>query len=167
MKPDVNPMSRAGLLAAVLVVSMVVASCATVHAPGDPAAEAADAAAGGSGAPTPGAGAAGDPPATADTARAELATGIALYDKGAYIEAIRSLLTAQGIWHAPLETQVAARKYLAFSHCLLNRPKPCREQFRDLLRIKPDFELSTAEAGHPQWGAAFTEAKREAAAQPG
>lgn len=98
-----------------------------------------------------------------ETADRELAAGVALYDNGDYVQAIRSLLTSQWIWVAPLETRVTAQKYIAFSHCLLNRPKPCMASFGDLLKIKPDFELAAAEAGHPQWGAAFKQAKRQAA----
>ena len=96
-------------------------------------------------------------------ARRELDAGIALYDKGDYVNTIRSLLTAKEIWRAPIDTRVAAQKYVAFSHCLLNRPEPCQQSFRDLLRLKPDFELAAAEAGHPMWTAAFKQAKREAA----
>lgn len=94
-------------------------------------------------------------------AQRELAAGIAFYDQGEYVQAIRSLLTAQNIWRAPLDTRVTAQKYVAFCHCLSNRPDPCKQAFSDLLRIKPDFELAAAEAGHPQWGAAFRRAKRE------
>ena len=95
-------------------------------------------------------------------ARSELDAGIALYDKGDYVGAIRSLLTAKEIWRAPVDTKIIAQKYIAFSHCLLERPEPCKQSFRDLLRLKPDFELAAAEAGHPLWSAAFRQAKREA-----
>ena len=99
---------------------------------------------------------------TEAAAQRELAAGIALYDQGEYVNAIRSLLTAQDIWQASLDIRVAAYKYVAFSHCLLNRPQPCKQSFSKLLSMKPDFELKAAEAGHPQWGAAFSEAKQEA-----
>jgi hypothetical protein len=94
-------------------------------------------------------------------ARRELEAGIALYDKGDYVNTIRSLLTAKEIWRAPVDTKITAQKYIAFSHCLLERPEPCKQSFRDLLRLKPDFELAAAEAGHPMWSAAFRQAKRE------
>lgn len=95
-------------------------------------------------------------------ARRELDAGIALYDKGDYVNTIRSLLTAREIWRAPVDTRITAQKYIAFSHCLLERPEPCKQSFRDLLKLKPDFELAAAEAGHPMWSAAFKQAKREA-----
>jgi hypothetical protein len=99
-------------------------------------------------------------------ARRELAAGVELYDKGEYVLALRSLLMAQGIWQASPDLRVTAHKYVAFSHCLLNRPKPCKQSFSDLLRLKPDFELSPAEAGHPQWSCAFKQARQEAATAP-
>ncbi len=73
---------------------------------------------------------------------------------------------AQGIWQASLDLEVTAYKYVAFSHCLLNRPKPCQQSFSDLLRLKPDYELAAAEAGHPQWSSAFKQARQETAARP-
>jgi hypothetical protein len=96
-------------------------------------------------------------------ARRELDAGMALYDKGDYVNTIRSLLTAKEIWRTSIDTKVTAQKYIAFSHCLLQRPEPCTQSFRDLLRLKPDFELAAAEAGHPMWSSAFRQAKREVA----
>jgi hypothetical protein len=96
-------------------------------------------------------------------ARRELDAGIALYDQGEYMQAIRSLLTANELWRAPVPMRVTAQKYVAFSHCLLNRPQPCKQSFKDLLALKPDFDLTAAESGHPQWGSVFAQAKREAA----
>ena len=127
-------LARAGTLAAVLLA----AGCATPGAP--PVAD-------GPGSP----------------AQRELAAGIERFDKGEYVAAIRTLLTSDEIWRASLQTRVTAQKYVAFSHCLSNRPLPCKQSFSDLLRMKPDFELAAAEAGHPQWGAAFRQAKAEAA----
>ncbi len=101
------------------------------------------------------------------TAQLELAAGIAAYDAGDYVKAIRLLLTSDGIWRSSLQTRATAQKYIAFSHCLSNRPQPCKQSFSDLLRMKPDFELAAAEAGHPLWGAAFRQAKQEAAGRAG
>ena len=128
-------LARAGALATVLLV----AACAT-----------------------PGAPTAADGPGS--TAQRELAEGIELFDKGEYVASIRVLLTSDEIWRASLQTRVTAQKYVAFGHCLSNRPGPCEQSFRDLLRMKPDFKLAAAEAGHPQWGTAFKQAQRDAAA---
>jgi hypothetical protein len=38
----------------------------------------------------------------------------------------------------------------------------CYESFRKALALKPDFELTPAEAGHPVWGPVFRSAKAKA-----
>jgi|SRR5690606_25224037 len=100
-------------------------------------------------------------------AQRQLAEGIAHYDQGNYVAAIRTLMTSEEIWRASPQTQVTARKYLAFSHCLSDRPDLCRQTFAELLRVAPDFRLAAAEAGHPQWGKVFEQARREAAVARG
>jgi hypothetical protein len=97
-------------------------------------------------------------------AQRQLAEGIAHYDRGDYVAAIRTLMKSDEIWRGSLQTQVTARKYVAFSHCLSDRPDVCRQTFTELLRIQPDFRLAAAEAGHPQWGKVFEQARQEAAA---
>jgi hypothetical protein len=92
-------------------------------------------------------------------ARDDLGSAIAHYERGQYGEAIRALQTSLGIWAAPVTTQITAYKYLAFSQCVLNRRKACRESFDALLTLDPGFELAAAEAGHPQWGPVFKAAK--------
>jgi hypothetical protein len=139
-----------GVLAATgaLALALALGGCATLAEPPEPAAAVATVA------------------ADEAEAKRELAAGVALYDKGDYVLALRSLLMAQVIWQASLDLRVTAHKYVAFSHCLLNRPKPCKQSFGDLLRLKPDYELAAAEAGHPQWSSAFKQAKLDAAARP-
>jgi hypothetical protein len=156
----VRAMARLGARATLVAAAVALSACATLgtaDGSGGTDARGAD----GGGASSGGTAAA----PVAETVDQELAAGIALYDKGEYVQAIRTLLTAQQIWSGPMETRVTAQKYVAFSHCLLNRPVPCKASFSDLLRLKPDFELAAAEAGHPQWGAAFLQAKQEAALQ--
>ena len=92
-------------------------------------------------------------------ARDDLGSAVALYDRGQYGEAIRALQTSPGIWAASVTTRTTAYKYLAFSQCVLNRRKACRESFDALLTLDPGFELAPAEAGHPQWGPVFKVAK--------
>jgi tetratricopeptide (TPR) repeat protein len=144
------------LAGAVLAAALALSACATpdpVRAPVAPPAAPVES-------PSP------DASRAAADAASELAAGVALYEQGHYVDAIRSLSTAQEIWRAPAGLQVTAYKYLAFSHCLLKRPQPCRDSFRKLLAVKPDFELAAAEAGHPLWTEPFDQAKREAAARP-
>ena len=94
-------------------------------------------------------------------AEQELANGIKYYEDGNYKTAAKSL---QGALDAGLtfdSDAVRAHKYLAFIHCLTNREKQCREEFRKALELDSKFDLEPAEAGHPIWGAAFRAVKAE------
>jgi len=57
------------------------------------------------------------------------------------------------------DDKLSAYKYLAFIHCISSREKLCKDYFRKVLAINPNFELSPAEAGHPIWGPAFRSVK--------
>lgn len=92
-----------------------------------------------------------------------LAEGVALYDQGKFAAAIRKLQTSREIWADEPATRIAAYKYLAFSHCVLNRRQPCRRAFDALLKLDPGFDLTAAEIGHPLWGPVFRQAKQESA----
>lgn len=95
-------------------------------------------------------------------AQEQLAEGIALYDRGDYIDSLRRLIGSQAIAAGSLSTRVTARKYVAFSQCLLDRPEPCRESFDAILAMDPSFALRPAEIGHPLWGKAYLQAKAAA-----
>ena len=138
-RPAVAQLRRAALLAAAFAVALTTAGCASLGTHDGPG----------------------------SAAQRQLAEGIAHYDRGDYVAAIRTLMTSEEIWRASLQTQVTARKYLAFSHCLSDRPDVCRQTFVELLRVQPDFQLAAAEAGHPQWGKVFEQARREAASNRG
>lgn len=92
-------------------------------------------------------------------AQSDLDAGIARYERGQYGEAIRTLQSSAAIWAASGATRVTAFKYLAFSQCVSNRRKACRESFEALLQLDPKFELAANEAGHPQWGPVFRAAR--------
>lgn len=64
------------------------------------------------------------------------------------------------------DDQLKARKFLAFSFCLSNRITLCRQEFEKILQMKPDFDLSPAEAGHPSWGPSFRNAKARQKVSP-
>lgn len=83
-----------------------------------------------------------------------LASGIRQYEEGNYAAAAESLNKAlfEGL---TADDRVNAHKYLAFIHCVSNRPSACLVEFRRALHIRPDLELSAAEAGHPIWGPVF------------
>jgi Tfp pilus assembly protein PilF len=89
----------------------------------------------------------------------ELATGIKQYEEGDYAQAQAHLQAALEAGLRSSADQVKAHKYLAFTYCVTSREKQCREEFRKLLEIDPNFELPPGEAGHPIWGPVFRSVK--------
>ena len=88
-----------------------------------------------------------------------LAEGLELYEKGDFKVAIRKLTAARdSLVDNSIDMQTSL-KYLAFSYCVTGQKTPCKAQFAALLKIAPDFQLSRAEAGHPQWGPVFKETR--------
>lgn len=90
----------------------------------------------------------------------QLEAGIRSYQDGNYDVAQRQL---QSALKAGLNSfgEIKAHKYLAFIHCASGRESRCREEFRKVLYLSPDFELAPAEAGHPTWGPVFRSVKAE------
>jgi Tfp pilus assembly protein PilF len=88
----------------------------------------------------------------------ELKAGIRSYEDSNYNVALRQL---QSALKAGLNSfgQIKAHKYLAFIHCASGRESRCRDEFREVLALDPDFNLSPAEAGHPTWGPVFRSLK--------
>jgi hypothetical protein len=91
----------------------------------------------------------------------DLADGMALYDSGDYRGAQRKLLAAQNAASETSMTKQTSMKMLAFTYCLTNQRAPCRQQFNNLLKLNPKFELTKSEAGHPLWGPVFVQAKKD------
>jgi Flp pilus assembly protein TadD len=89
-----------------------------------------------------------------------LRDGIRLYNNGQFDDAIRRL-SSKDIAHGSKAHRVAALKYTAFSYCVTNRADQCRQAFERALKLDPKFDLAAGEHGHPQWGPAFTRAKRD------
>ncbi|HWI37098.1 MAG TPA: TssQ family T6SS-associated lipoprotein, partial [Burkholderiales bacterium] len=87
-----------------------------------------------------------------------LSAGLREYDNGDYAEAGQDLQTAIDLGLTDDE-RATAHKHLAFIHCASGRERLCREEFRRALALKPDLELSAAEAGHPVWGPIFAQLK--------
>lgn len=87
-----------------------------------------------------------------------LSAGLREYDNGDYTEAGQDLQTAIDLGLSEDERAIA-HKHLAFIHCASGRERLCREEFRRALALKPDLELSAAEAGHPVWGPIFAQLK--------
>lgn len=103
------------------------------------------------------------PPATPvlqpDKALQELNSGIANYENGAYKTAARQLQSALALGLEGRANQARAHKYLAFMHCVGERERQCRDEFRKALDADPAFNLTPAEAGHPTWGPVFRKVK--------
>ena len=102
-------------------------------------------------------------------AKDQLASGIKLYETGDYDAASKSLQASLDHGLLDKKDQSAARKYLAFIHCLGGREAPCAAEFRRAFEIDPPFALTPAEDGHPIWGPVYRNvrttliAEREAA----
>jgi Tfp pilus assembly protein PilF len=94
-------------------------------------------------------------------AEQELSTGITNYEDGNYKAAIKNLQSALNSGLTFDSDAARAHKYLAFIHCLSNREKQCRDEFRKALEKDNQFDLEPAEAGHPIWGPVFRAVKTE------
>ncbi len=89
----------------------------------------------------------------------ELVEGIQLYVDGRYEDAITAQTPQSTAQEQPMSSQVKALKYIAFSHCVEGRRKPCRQHFDMALALDPTFQLTEAEKGHPTWGREFNNAR--------
>lgn len=94
-------------------------------------------------------------------AEQELSTGLTNYEDGNYKAAAKSLQSALNSGLTFDSDAARAHKYLAFIHCLSNREKQCRDEFRKALDMDNQFDLEPAEAGHPIWGPVFRAVKAE------
>lgn len=91
-------------------------------------------------------------------AEKRISDGITSYEAGDYNKAIQTFQEALKEPIAESE-QIRVRKYIAFSYCLTNRGALGRAEFMKILKLKPDFVLDPAEAGHPSWGPSFRAVK--------
>jgi hypothetical protein len=92
----------------------------------------------------------------------ELVDSIQLYVDGRYEDAINGLTPLATAPELPMSSQIKAMKYIAFSHCVEGRRKPCRQYFDMALALDPTFQLTEAEKGHPVWGREFNNARAAA-----
>jgi Tfp pilus assembly protein PilF len=95
----------------------------------------------------------------ASPADKKLNYGVLSYEEGNYQASITAL---QGVLDTGLSgkpERVMVYKYLAFIQCVSGREAQCREYFRKALEIDPNFNLTSAEAGHPIWGPVFRSVK--------
>jgi len=90
-----------------------------------------------------------------DKAEEGLALGMRQYELGDFEAARRHLAAALDHGLLSRSEQSAARKHLAFIHCISGREPECRDEFRKAIEIDPGFRLTPAEAGHPIWGPVY------------
>ena len=91
-----------------------------------------------------------------------LADGMVKYDAGDYAAAYKVLEAAVKEGLKEKADQVRAMKHMAFSLCLQEKFRDCRAAFLKIYEVDPAFDLSPAEAGHPQWTRTFAGAKAQA-----
>jgi tetratricopeptide (TPR) repeat protein len=96
-----------------------------------------------------------------ERANTTLADATKQYDIGSYDDAMKSFLLALDSGALTPQQQLAARKKMAFIHCVSNREINCKEEFEKSFALDPKFDLSPAEAGHPIWGPVFRNVKNE------
>ncbi|MBT2333246.1 TssQ family T6SS-associated lipoprotein [Variovorax paradoxus] len=94
-------------------------------------------------------------------ARSTLERAQQAYDEGDYAKTITTLKSGGSVFEAAEPaTRLDAMKLEAFSYCVANQVPECRAQFRKLIDVFPNFDLTVAERKHPVWGPAFEAAKR-------
>ena len=96
-----------------------------------------------------------------ERAKDSLNLGLRQYERGEYEDAAKSFTTSLDHGLLSHSEQSAARKHLAFIHCISDRELQCRDEFRKALEIDPDFSLSAAEVGHPIWGSVYRSARAQ------
>jgi Tfp pilus assembly protein PilF len=84
-----------------------------------------------------------------------LLNGLRAYDDGQYAEAERALQEALKTGLVSAKDRANAHKHLAFVYCTSQRAPACEAAFREARHADPDFSLSRAETGHPQWGPVY------------
>ena len=84
-----------------------------------------------------------------------LLTGVRAYEDGHYAEAERALREALAAGLPSAKDRAIAHKHLAFIYCTSQRTLACEAAFREAHNADPQFALSKAETGHPQWGPVY------------
>ncbi len=89
-----------------------------------------------------------------------LVTALASFDRGEYALAMKLLkpLTTDLALDTP--DRLRAIKSLAFAQCLTRAVLACRKTFETAFQLDPDFDLASAEQGHPVWGPQFLQARQ-------
>lgn len=93
-------------------------------------------------------------------ARAELDSGVALYNNGDYHGAIKRFGSIFESLKPYKDMELQALKFTAFSYCVIGRPRLCKFQFERAVKLDPSFDLEPGEKGHPLWGPVFDRVKK-------
>jgi Tfp pilus assembly protein PilF len=88
-------------------------------------------------------------------AERSLVNGLRAYEEGAFDRADTNLKRALREGLASAHDVAVANKYLAFIACAFNRISACEQHFRDAFRAEPQFVLTEKEVGHPIWGPVY------------
>ncbi|XVJ69378.1 MAG: TssQ family T6SS-associated lipoprotein [Rhizobacter sp.] len=91
-----------------------------------------------------------------------LTEALGIYAEGRYDDAVVWLTPLVGAPELSLSAHVRIQKFMAFSHCAMNRLRQCRQHFDTALELDPTFQLTEAERGHPVWGREFINARNAA-----
>jgi len=89
----------------------------------------------------------------------KLSAGIKSYEEGDYKISSRLLQEALKKGLVSKSDKIQAHKYLAFIDCVTGQERRCSEEFKSILALDTNFELTGAEAGHPIWGPVFRNLK--------
>jgi Tfp pilus assembly protein PilF len=84
-----------------------------------------------------------------------LLNGLRAYDDGQYAEAERAMQDALKTGLVSAKDRATAHKHLAFVYCTSQRAPACEAAFREARNADPEFTLTRAETGHPQWGPVY------------
>lgn len=103
----------------------------------------------------------------ATAAQQKLTEGIKEYENGHYHAALEILQNALKSGFADRSDEIFARKYCAFSYCLTQRTRLCRDEFRKILALDPAFELLPSENRHPSWARSYRLEKAAAVRRAG
>jgi tetratricopeptide (TPR) repeat protein len=91
-----------------------------------------------------------------------LVDGMVKFDGGDYEAAQRLFEAALKEGLKDKADQVKALKHIAFALCLRDKYRECRAAFVKIYETDPEFDLTPAEAGHPNWAKTFAAAKAQA-----
>jgi Tfp pilus assembly protein PilF len=84
-----------------------------------------------------------------------LLNGLRAYDDAQYADAERELNRALAVGLSSPKDRAVAHKHLAFIYCTTSRVSACEDAFRAARKADPEFVLTRAESGHPQWGPVY------------